>query len=64
MDANAPSTVSATANVHGPVAQAASMALTPSPKKNTSIMLRRPHRSPQRPAGIEPSPNIRNAPAP
>ena len=34
------------------------------PKKNTSIMARRPHRSPSRPAGIEPRPNISAAPVP
>ena len=34
------------------------------PKKNTSIIWRRPQRSPSRPAGNEPSPNRKNAPTP
>ncbi len=34
------------------------------PKKNTSIIRRRPQRSPRRPAGSEPRPNSMNAPTP
>ena len=34
------------------------------PKKNTIIIARRPQRSPSRPEGNEPRPNITNAPTP
>ena len=34
------------------------------PKKNTTIIARRPQRSPSRPEGSDPSPNITKAPTP
>ena len=63
MDEKAPSSTSAAAIDQGPCVSATSIAETPIPKKNTSIIARRPHRSPRRPAGSEPSPNKRKAPA-
>ena len=55
--------MSATAIDHGPLVKATRIADAPIPKKNTSIISRRPHRSPSRPAGADPSPNMKNAPA-
>jgi len=34
----------------------------PMPRKNTNIMLRRPHWSPSLPDTIEPAPNMKDAP--
>ena len=63
MAENAPNTVSATAICQALVVRATAIADRPMPWKNTSIMRRRPHRSPSRPAGTDPSPNMKKAPA-
>ena len=55
--------VSSAASVQTPEASAISMPEIPIPTKKTTIIARRPQRSPRRPAGSEPSPNITNAPA-
>src|SRR5438132_1483052 len=55
--------VSATASESGPFAAATSSADAPRPTKKMIIMRRRPQRSPRRPAGSAPSPNMTKAPA-
>jgi len=62
MAENAPSTVKATPICQGLWVNATAMALKPMPWKKINIMRRRPHRSPQRPAGTEAKPNMTNAP--
>jgi len=62
MDENAPSSVSAAAIDQGPRDIDTRIAAAPIPKKKTSIIARRPQRSPSRPEGTEPSPNMKNAP--
>ena len=57
-----PSSVSAAASCHTVCVNAASSADAPSPKKNTSIIGRRPQLSPSLPAGKEPRPNMTKAP--
>ena len=56
-------TVSAIAICHGVCVAATRNDESPMPKKNTSIIARRPQWSPRRPAGSEPMPNSTNAPA-
>lgn len=63
MAEKAPSTVSAAAICQASVVNATAIADRPMPWKKTSIMRRRPHRSPSRPAGTEPRPNMKKAPA-
>src|SRR5262249_53654873 len=55
--------VSAAASDHTPDVDAISRPERPMPRKKMTIIARRPHRSPSRPAGSEPRPNITNAPA-
>ena len=64
MAENAPSRLSAAASCQAVCVAAASRADAPMPKKNTSIIGRRPQLSPSLPAGSEPRPNIRKAPTP
>ena len=63
MAAKIPKTVKAMAICMGVCVNATTMEDAPMPKKKTTIMGRLPHKSPKRPAGIEPKPNIKNAPA-
>src|SRR6185436_10271550 len=56
-------TVSAIAICQGDCVAATKNDETPMPKKNTSIIARRPQWSPSRPAGSDPIPNSTNAPA-
>src|SRR5262249_47706320 len=55
--------VSAAASDHTPDVDAISRPEAPMPRKKITIIARRPQRSPSRPAGSEPRPNITNAPA-
>ena len=62
MDAKTPMRVSAAASGHTPGASAIRSPDAPMPAKKMTIITRRPHRSPSRPAGREPRPNITKAP--
>src|SRR5581483_28173 len=62
MEAKAPMIVSAAASCHGRCAAATRRPAAPRPRKKMTIMARRPHRSPRRPAGSEPRPKSTNAP--
>jgi hypothetical protein len=62
MAENAPNTVKAKPICHGVWVSDTPMALKPMPWKKINIMRRRPHKSPQRPAGTEAKPNITKAP--
>jgi hypothetical protein len=64
MALKAPMTDKATAICQALRVEATTSAEMPRPMKKITIIARRPHWSPRRPAGSEPSPNIRNAPAP
>src|SRR6266850_5325695 len=63
MDENTPISVSAAASDHTPEVSAINSPETPMPRKKTTIIARRPQRSPSRPAGSEPRPNMTKAPA-